>query len=396
MIQFYHDTRMKEFYLDWAATAPMSASALDTYCKAATQEYGNPSSIHQKGKEAASTLSEIRRRFAKLLQVKSQHIYFTSGGTESNALVCNHFLTKRRKIHIIMSGIEHPSIYEYHSAFLQQGHEITIVPSPLGVIDTKALSSALRKETALILLMTVNNVLGTRQPLKEIRKIIDDYSYRKGSTIHLHADSVQAFGKIASNEYMPYVDSASFSAHKLQGPKGTGILYTRKVISVASPGGGQELGLRPGTEDLPAIASFYDAAAHYCDNLTINERKTTILKDHLIELIKDVPYFKILETAPDRSPYILCISIPDLPSEVSTRVLNDHGIYVSTGSACSSKNRKKMQRVLIQSGYDQKTSDSLIRLSFGPTMTLSDIESIARLMIEVIGNVLRQMGKLRK
>ncbi len=387
---------MKEFYLDWAATTPMSASSLDIYCKAATQEYGNPSSIHRKGKEASNTLLEIRTRFAQLLQVNSQHLFFTSGGTESNALICNHFLLKRRKLHIIMSGIEHPSIYEYQTAFQQHGHEVTIIPAPHGVVEPQTLASALRKETALVLIMTVNNVLGTKQPLKDIRSIIDDYSYRKGSSIHLHADSVQAFGKISSSEYIPYVDSASFSAHKLQGPKGTGLLYTRKPISVPSPGGGQELGLRPGTEDLPALASFYDAAADYFKNLYSNHEHITTLRNRLIELIKEVPYIIIPNTHENRSPYILCLSIPNLPSEVATRILNDHGLFISTGSACSSKNRQKMQRVLIQSGFDQKTSDSLIRLSFGPSLTLDDIESIAALMIEVIGNVLRQMGKLRK
>ncbi len=386
---------MNQIYLDWAATTPMSETALEAYTITAHECYGNPSSLHTPGKVAHSLLASIRKEFARLLSVREAQLYFTSGGTESNALVCEFFLRKRRKIHVIMSGIEHPAIFEYQQAFVQAGHDVTILPAPGGVITPEALKAHLRRETALVLVMTVNNVLGTIEPLAGIRAVIDDYAYRNHATIHLHADSVQSFGKIPPGTYIPYVDSASFSAHKLQGPKGTGLLYCRKAITVLSPGGGQENGIRPGTEDLPSLAAFLAAAQTYHVSLQGNLSHVQGLNARMAGILRESPLFSFPELAAERSPYILCVAVRDLPAEVTARILNDHGICISTGSACSSKNRKKLQRVLLQSGIEQKTADSLIRISFGPELSQKDIETASRGMIEVIGNVLRQMGKLR-
>lgn len=388
---------MEKRYFDWAATTPMSQEAITSYAETAAKLFGNPSSQHSIGKEAHKKLEEIRNYFAQICGTESDTIFFTSGGTESNALICQTFLAKKRNIHIVISGIEHPSIYEYVHAFRQRGHEVTRLPAPNGLVDLQKLKTVLTKQTALVMVMTVNNVMGTIQPIKEIRSILREHERTHGTTIHFHTDAVQAFGKIDPSLYVPFVDSISISAHKLQGPKGTGVLYSRTAPQVPSPGGGQEGGIRPGTQDLPSIVSFYTAARYYVENLSSHLDHAASIKRRLIQLLQNKRYIiPITPTTDDThlvSPYIISLSIPGIPSEVFARVLDSRGICISTGSACSSKSRKKIQRVLLQSGFSEEICDSAIRISFGPETTFDDIDMLAACMIEEAETLLGAVGK---
>ncbi len=384
---------MERYYFDWAASSPISTEALQVYTETALQHVANPSSVHSPGRAAGAALSGIRSRFATLMGVPAQQLFFTSGGTEANALICNSFLMKKRPIHLVISGIEHPSIFEYIQRFKQLGHSVTILPAPGGRITPESVASALRPETALVLIMSVNNVLGTIQPLEQISAVIRAYEQRHRCRIHLHADAVQAFGKIDRSHYLPHADSISVSAHKLQGPRGTGLLYSRKPFLTPSPGGGQESGMRPGTENLPAIAAFYQCSLRCHSNLEADLAHAQSMKDHLIMELKSRPAIKVLTPPQEHaSPYILGLSIPRIPSEVFMRVLDDRGVSISTGSACSSKNRKKAQRIFLQSGFDQRLCDGALRISFGPSVTADDIAMLSRSVIEESDRLLKEMG----
>lgn len=379
---------MTTTYFDWAATAPILPEALQTYMRTAEGFIGNPSSVHSFGKAASSELSMHRAAMAGLLGTEPGRLTFTSGGTESNAMICRSFLCKRRPQHIIISGIEHPSLYEFSAAFQRFGHRVSIVRAPQGITDLRQLERSLSDDTTLVMVMAVNNVLGTVQPLKEIREILDKRSRR----IHLHVDAVQALGKIANERFLPYADSASFSAHKIQGPRGIGMLYSRRPVEVLSPGGGQESGIRPGTEDLPSIAAFHTAAEHSMSGFTENSVQAMKIKRAAMERIQSSAHLQMLDDSEDSSPYILAVSAPGIPSEVFTRVIGDKGFAISTGSACSSRSRQKMQRVLLQSGYRQTLCDSALRISFGPETDADDLDSLVSCMIEAAAGILQDIG----
>ncbi|MFA7019527.1 MAG: aminotransferase class V-fold PLP-dependent enzyme, partial [Sphaerochaetaceae bacterium] len=238
---------MKLHYFDWAATAPISEQALYTYHKVAKEYPGNPSSLHKEGQRSAKRLAAEREKTADLLQVAPEQIYYTAGGTESNSIVLNSLLWKRKPGRIIFSGLEHSSILQYRHFLETKGFEVISIRSPGGFVDIEALQENLTDNTQLVCVMLVNNILGTVQDLTSIAKILR----QRAKPIHLHCDAVQAVGKISFNLSDLDVDSASFSAHKFQGPRGTGILYQKSnTLQSLSRGGGQEQGLRSGTEHL--------------------------------------------------------------------------------------------------------------------------------------------------
>jgi cysteine desulfurase len=383
---------MKSNYFDWASTTPMSPASLESYLEAAREYYGNASSIHRIGKASSAKLSSIRDDMADLIGVASSHLYFTGSGTEANGLVCDHFLRRKSSSHIILSGIEHPSVYEYYTAFKEAGHHITVIDAPEGVVSTRKVEKSIREDTSLILVMSVNNVLGTIQKLDTIREAIDT----SGFDIHLHTDAVQAFGKIPFETYLPFVDSFSASAHKIQGPKGTGLLYCRKPITVVSSGGGQEHGLRPGTEDLPSLAAFRTAAADYCTNMSEYHTYVEKLKQRLIDrIIFDGSPIRLL-TGRESSPYILPVTVEGIPSEVFVRVLDDQGFCLSTGSACSSKSRKKIERVLRRAHFTSAQCASAIRISLSPLISEKMIDELGDTMIQQAKQLGRALGINRK
>lgn len=375
---FAHHRGMNCRYFDWAATSPMSEASRTAYLETAERFFGNPSSIHSIGKRASARLAEIRESTARLIGVEPSQITFTSGGTESNALVCNHFLKKKSSTHIIVSGIEHPSVYEYITAFKEAGHEISIIDAPGGHLSLKKLKKSINERTSLILVMSVNNVLGTIQDLKGIRSLIEE----SGRDIHVHTDAVQAFGKIGFDYYLPYVDSFSASAHKIEGPKGCGLLYSRRPLISLSQGGGQEGGLRPGTEDLPALVAFHAAMMETIPLMEEHLEYVGALRDRMSERLRtEETGFQVLGSG-STSPYILALSTAGIPSEVFVRIMNDQGFCISTGSACSSKSRRKTERVLRKSHFTLQQCASAIRISLSRHLSEQTIDALCDTMIQ--------------
>lgn len=386
---FAHHRGMNCRYLDWAATSPMSEASRTAYLETAEQYFGNPSSIHSIGKHSCVKLTEIRETTARLIGVDPLQITFTSGGTESNAIVCSHFLRRKSSTHIIISGIEHPSLYEYITAFKEAGHEVSVLDAPDGQVSLKKLKKSITERTSLILVMSVNNVLGTIQDLRGIRELITESKL----DIHLHSDAVQAFGKIGFDHYLPYVDSFSASAHKIGGPKGCGLLYSRKPLTPVSSGGGQEQGLRPGTEDIPSLAAFVAAMQEHIPVIDEHLEYVRRLRDRIAaRLHADETGFQVLGGG-SRSPYILALSTAGIPSEVFVRIMNDQGFCISTGSACSSKSRAKTERVLRKSHFSSRQCEGAIRISLSWSLDEDTIDALCDTMVQQSKLLGLQLGR---
>lgn len=371
---------MSRTYLDWAATAPPSEKALETYLRAAREYPGNPSSLHRDGTAARKALEDSRARLAGLLACRSERIVFTSGGTEADGLVLLALLRRPSPGSIVISSIEHPAVFEQAAVLERLGWKVRRVdPGPDGRVEPGAIAGACGPDTVLAAVMAVNNETGAVQPVAEIRRALDDVS-RGGRRILLHTDAVQAFGKIPFRPESLGVDSAALSAHKLRGPRGVGALYLRKPFEPLNAGGGQEAGIRSGTENLPGILAFEEAAEEAVHGLPGSAPRARMLTDRLLEHARGIPDVRPLpdcRTPGDErySPWILSLSLPGLAGETAVRVLSDAGFDVSTGSACSSSRRKR--RVLEAMGVPEALAFCAIRVSIGPTTTESEIDVFA-------------------
>jgi cysteine desulfurase len=362
-------------YFDNAATTPMSLEALQTYEKTATEYIGNPSALHKEGLEAKALLQQCRSSIANLLEVPSQSLVFTSGATESNSIILNNLVWTQRPGQVILSGIEHPSVAEYARLLRQLGWTVTFLNAPDGFVRAEDLKAALTDQTRLVCCMLVNNVVGSIQDISKLVGIVRDYQTQTGRKIHFHTDAVQALGKIPFSLTDLNVDSASFSAHKFNGPRGIGILYTiNPGLQSLSRGGEQENGLRPGTENLPAIAAMTTAL----------ENAFSYQKEHLENateinamLRRELSEFTILSPQKDTSPYILNLSVAPLPSEVFARILYDNGFCISSGSACSNNSKQKGETVLSSMLIRPSDAKSSIRLSLGFNTTLSEATELS-------------------
>jgi len=370
---------MYSIYLDWAATAPIRPEIPELISNSLLEVQGNPSSIHSIGKNARKYIDSSRKLSAELLETRPEQIIFTSGGTESNSIVLSSLFLKRPGSHIIISSIEHPSIYEYITNLKQFGFEIDLIkPASDGIIVPEDINKLLRPNTNFVSVMTVNNETGAVQPIKEIVSFIRAFEEKNGRSIHFHTDAIQALGKLSFKLSSLGIDSASFSAHKIGGPKGTGILYLRKPISVLSSGGGQESSIRPGTENVSGIIAFSRVLELSLEDLDYNIKKTENLKTLLITKLVKIKGVKVLFNSENiieqqYSPYIVSATVAPVPGEVLVRILSDEGIQISTGSACSSRNRKKQIRVLTESGISKKDASGSIRISIGWSITEKDI-----------------------
>lgn len=370
---------MKTIYLDWAASAPINPGLPSFISKALSDFQGNPSSIHTEGKKARHQINNSRKLCADLLGTKTEQLVFTSGGTESNSIILSSLFRKKSKGHIIISAIEHPSVYEYSGALNESGFEISYIKADSkGFINSTDLMSLLKPNTVFVSIMTVNNETGAIQPLETLISVIRDFEQKNGRRVHIHTDAVQALGKILFKPASFDIDSASFSAHKIGGPKGTGLLYLKKSISVLSPGGGQEFSVRPGTENISGIMAFSKAMKESLNRLKDNIKHADYLKLLLSTKLANIKGVKILFTTVNKknlsySPYIISATVSPVPGEVLVRVLSDEGFFISTGSACSSRNRKKQIRVLVSSGVSEIDASGSIRISTGWSTTESDI-----------------------
>lgn len=364
-----------DIYLDNGATTKPSEEVIDTMVKAMREYYGNPSSLHRKGVEIEKLIKKARKQVAKASGADEGEIYFTSGGTESNNLAILGALqgNKRKGKHIITTKIEHPSVLNVFKELEEDGYDISYLNvDKNGLIDIDEFNKELREDTILISIMYVNNEVGTIQPIEKIVKSIKN---RNNKPI-IHVDAIQAFGKIRINLKKLKIDLMSISGHKICGPKGIGALYIRKGTKIKSIvfGGNQELGLRSGTENVPGILGLGVAAEIAKNNIDSNIEKMRSLKNILVDGVQSsLEKIKINGAVDENSaPHILNISFEGIRGEVLLHTLEQRNIYVSTGSACSSK-KKAYSHVLKEMGLTNDEMEGAIRFSFSPQNTEKQI-----------------------
>lgn len=365
-----------EAYLDNSATTKVSESAARLVYDVMTKDYGNPSSMHKKGFDAEKYVREAKQTFAGILKCTEKEIFFTSGGTESDnmAIIGAATAAKRRGNHIITTMIEHPAVLESFEYLAGQGFEVTYLPvNSAGQVEPETLKAALQDDTVLVSVMYVNNEIGSLQPIAELGRIIKE----AGKDIVFHVDAVQAFGKYRICPYKEKIDLLSVSSHKIHGPKGAGALFVRDKTRIlpSSFGGGQQKGLRPGTENVPGIAGMALAAREIYEDFDAKTERMYGLKDYFTEEILKLDGTSVNGlTGRLSAPHVVSVSFEGITkSEVLLHALEDRGIYVSSGSACSS-NKPALSATLKAIGVRRELLGSTLRFSFSDYTTLEELE----------------------
>lgn len=367
-----------EAYFDNAATTKAAPEVVEIMTKVLSVDYGNPSSRHNKGMEAEEYIDNSRKIIAGTLKCEPKNIVFTSGGTESNnqALISMAFRNERRGKHIITTTFEHASVHEPLFFLEKRGFEVSYAGVDRdGQVDVKELESLIRDDTIIVSIMMVNNEVGAVQNLEKLVKLVKE----KNDKIIFHVDAIQGYGKYKIYPKRLGIDLMSVSGHKFHGPKGSGFLYISDKLN-AEPyiyGGGQEKGLRSGTENVPAIAGIGEAAKMAYNNLENNINNMLAVKQALIDGIKDIEgaVFNINREldAGIGAPHILSVSFEGVKSEVLLHALEAEGVYVSSGSACSS-NHPQLSGALKAIGVDNSLLDSTIRFSICRDNTVEQAE----------------------
>ncbi|HHU17534.1 MAG: cysteine desulfurase family protein [Anaerovoracaceae bacterium] len=367
-------------YLDNSATTKPYKEVIDVMVKYMQTYYGNPSSLHSMGLDAERAIKEARKIIANSIKAKDEEIYFTSGGTEADnmAIFGAAQARRRRGNKIITSKIEHPAVLETCKNLEVLGFKVEYIPVDCnGIIDLSALREALDEQTILISVMQINNELGSIQPITEIAEMKSNAEKKLKTEILLHIDAVQSFGKLPINVKDSSIDLITISGHKIHGPKGVGALYIRKGLNIKPYlyGGGQERGLRSGTENVPAIAGFGVAVDLYMKNFEKRMETIQSVRNYLEECIcseiKDIR----INSPKDGSPAILNVSFLGVRGEVILHTLEQSNIYVSTGSACSSKKRGQ-SHVLEAIGLSNTEIEGAIRFSFSEFNTIEEMDYV--------------------
>ena len=372
-----------EIYLDNSATTKPYKEVIEKMVYALSTDYANPSSLHKKGIEVEKNIKEIRRNIARTLGVKDKEIYFTSGGTESNNAIIRGVvaLNKKRKNHIISTVIEHPSVLNTLKDLEEEGFEVTYLNvDKYGKINLEELKQAIKPTTCLVTIMHVNNEVGSIQPIQEIGK----YLKTLNDKVYLHVDAVQSYSKINFKPSRYNIDFMSVSGHKLHGPKGIGFMYIRENnrIKPMLTGGGQEIGIRSGTENTPGIYGLGEAINIINQNLDEKIEKIANLKNLLKnEIVKNIDDIKI-NSPEDGVCHILNISFRGVKGEVLLHYLEQKKVYVSTGSACSSK--KKGSHVLNAMELTPDEIEGAIRFSLSDLNTEEEILEAAKIVKESV------------
>ena len=381
-----------EAYFDNSATTRVLDTVKDAVVNAMTVDYGNAAARHMKGVEAERLIKEARAEIAKSLKVQEKEILFTSGGTESNntALIGAAFANQRAGKHLITTGVEHASIYNTMEFLREQGFEITYLPvDSYGCISLEELSQAVREDTILVSVMYVNNEIGAVEPVEEISKVIK----AKNPKTLFHVDAIQAYGKYVIRPKKQGIDLLSVSGHKIHGPKGVGFLYIDEKAKVRPLlfGGGQQKGMRSGTENVPGCAGLGAAVREvYTDHEAKIERMYQ-LRERLIAGLKELPGVTINgHEGRENAPQIVSASFEGVRSEVLLDALEDRGVYVSSGSACS-VNHPGVSGTLKGIGVKKELLDSTIRFSFG----LFNEPEEADYCLEVLREVLPVLRRYR-
>ncbi len=378
--------------MDNCSTTKPREEVIEEIGIALREDYGNPSSLHRLGFNSEKKVEKVRENIAKFLKVDKDEIYFTSGGTESNNLAIQSIVNKYNRLgkHIITTGIEHPSVLNVMKYYEQKGFHITYLKvDSNGLISLEELRKSIREDTILISIMQVNNEIGSIQPTWEIRRILNE----KKSKALIHVDGVQAFGKIPLDINNWGIDTFSFSGHKIYGPKGIGGLYINKDLKINSIifGGNQEKGLRSGTENVPGIMGLGKATQIIAKNFHEERERVKEVKSYFVKRLKEeIDHIHINSPIDDHgSPYILNVSFEYVKGEVLLHYLEDKGIYVSTGSACSSRRTGK-SHVLSALGLSNLQIEGAIRFCFSYENTKEDIDYT----IEVLKNSIEEIRQI--
>lgn len=368
-----------EIYLDNAATTPVCPEAAKAAVEAMTGGYGNPSSRHTRGQAALERLRADRADIAAAVGCLPEELVFTSCGSEGDnwAVRAAAELGRRKGRHIITTAVEHAAVLEPVRELEQQGWEVTYLrPDRNGHVDLERLEAALRPDTVLVSMMLVNNELGSILPVKEAVRLIR----RSGSEALVHTDAVQAFCKVPFTPGELGVDFLTVSGHKVLAPKGVGALYIRKGIKVKPMirGGGQEGGLRSGTEATAQIAAFAAACRLWSKKGEAYTKRITEAKNHFLESFSALPGGVVL--SPGDAPHICAVSLPGYPGEMLVRELSDRGIYVSSGSAC---HRGRPSHVFAATGRPKQELMGALRVSFGPGNTKEEGDLLVKALSEI-------------
>ncbi len=375
-----------DIYLDNSATTKPYEEVIQKMVYALSTDYANPSSLHKKGIEVEKNIKAIRQGIARTIGAKDKEIYFTSGGTESNNTIIRGVanLYKKRKNHIISTEIEHPSVLATLKDLENEGFEVTYLKvNKEGIVDIEEFKSSIKETTSLVTIMHVNNEIGSIQPILEIGKYLKTLKEK----IYLHVDAVQSYGKINFRPSKYNIDFMSVSGHKIHGPKGIGFMYIKENnrLKPLLTGGGQEVDLRSGTENVPGIYGIGEAIKIINTGLNEKIEKMNNLKNMLKEgLIDNVEDIKINST--DKGVcHILNVSFKDVKGEVLLHYLEQKGVYVSTGSACSSK--KKGSHVLNAIGLSKDEIEGAIRFSLSDMNTKEDILEAIKIVKDSVSDL---------
>ena len=374
---------MMTVYLDNAATTRCRKEVAELVARISTENYGNPAALHHLGLLAEHSAEDARTEIAKTLKCKKENILFTSGGTESNntALIGTAMRNRRQGMHLITSASEHPSVLNTMNHLEEQGFSLTILtPGPDGRVTKEQVLSAVREDTILVSLMAVNNEIGSVNPVEEIGLALK----KEAPKVLFHVDAVQAYGKFVFTPKKQGIDLLSASGHKIHGPKGTGFLYIADGVKL-SPilyGGGQQKGLRSGTENVPGEAGLALAASLQYKTLEQDREQMFLRKEQLLQEIAEIPDIRVNGRADRESaPHILSVSFKGVRSEVLLHALEEKGIYVSSGSACSAHKGTEVG-TLIALGLTKEEQEGTIRFSLSRETTEEEIHYTAGVLKE--------------
>lgn len=381
-----------EIYLDNSATTPVAEEVVQAMEPYWSVQFGNPSSPHLRGVAAQKIVSSCRAQLAAILRAQPSELYFTGSGTEANNLalqgVANAPFFLRNPGHIITTPVEHPSVLNVVKHLEKLGWEVTYLPvDRYGKISLEEFLRHLRPNTKIVSVMLVNNELGTINPVRQVGEIIQRENQGRQHKIIFHVDAVQALGHIPVKIPDLKAHLCTFSAHKIFGPKGIGLLYAHKDAQLRPIifGGNQESGLRSGTENVPAIVGLTKAAQLASDGLEENMAKLEQLKSALVEGIRGIPDAQI-NSPEDGAPHIINVSFPGVRGEVLVHFLEQKRIFVSMGAACSSRKRD-VSHVLKAVGLESDQALSAVRLSLAPQITLAQIEYVVYSLKETVEEI---------
>ena len=385
---------MTTVYADNAATTQMSRAAIDAMLPYLETVYGNPSSLHSIGQQAAWALLSARERIAKCLNASPREIYFTSGGSEADdqAILSAARLGERKgKKHIISTAFEHHAVLHTLQKLEKEGFDVELLPvGPIGTVTAQQVRDTIREDTCLVTIMYANNEIGSILPISEIGKVCRE------AGVLFHTDAVQAAGHVPIDVKAQNVDLLSLSAHKFHGPKGTGVLYARQGVSLTSliEGGAQERGKRAGTENLPAIMGMAAALEDACAHIDENAKKVSALRDRLIDGLSHIPHSALNGDPVDRLPGSVSFCFEGVEGESLLLLLDAKGICASSGSACTSGSLDP-SHVLLAIGRTRDMARGSLRLSLCEWNTDEDVDRILKAVPEVVA-YLRDMSPMWK